>query len=131
MCLWYYSINEKYKEVLKMEEQLDQFLEQLLIDKGLTSLEGDVRKEVKEGMARRLEDQINYAIINALPEDKAIELADKIDDENFTDEQVADFVRESGVDVIGITTATMVQFRTFYLMNPEPVKEEKTEGSEA
>ncbi len=100
-----------------MEEQLDQFLEQLLDDKGLTMIEGEVREEVKAGMAERLLDQIDQAVINALPEDKAIELSNKLDDENFTNEDAAQFISDCGVDVSGISYETMLQFRSFYLNN--------------
>ena len=66
-----------------MDANLDQFLEQLLIEKGITDLDDDVRAEVKANMAERILDQIDQACINALSEEKAAELAEKIVDENF------------------------------------------------
>ena len=56
---------------VKMDANLDQFLEQLLIEKGITDLDDDVRAEVKANMAERILDQIDQACINALSEEKA------------------------------------------------------------
>ena len=95
-------------------ENVEKFIDQLIDEKGL-GVEGDVRKQLKLDMMERLLDQIDRASINALPEDKAIELADKLDDENFTDEQVADFMNDSGVDLERVALETMLQFRLLYL----------------
>ncbi|MBR6134284.1 hypothetical protein IKQ38_02280 [Candidatus Saccharibacteria bacterium] len=95
-------------------ENVEKFIDQLIDEKGL-GVEGDVRKQLKLDMMERLLDQIDRASINALPEDKAIELADKLDDENFTDEQVADFMKDSGVDLERVALETMLQFRLLYL----------------
>ena len=56
-------------------ENVETFIDQLIDEKGL-GVEGDVRKQLKLDMMERLLDQIDRASINALPEDKAIELAD-------------------------------------------------------
>lgn len=95
-------------------ENVETFIDQLIDEKGL-GVEGDVRKQLKLDMMERLLDQIDRASINALPEDKAIELADKLDDENFTDEQVAEFMKNSGVDLERVALETMLQFRLLYL----------------
>ena len=77
-----------------MDANLDQFLEQLLIEKGITDLDDDVRAEVKANMAERILDQIDQACINALSEEKAAELAEKIDDENFGEKEMMDFMQD-------------------------------------
>ena len=114
-----------------MDESLNAFLEQLLVDKGMTTLTGEVREEVKAGMAERLLDEINRAIIEALPDDKAAELDKLLDDENFGQNEMVDFVRDCGVDVLRITAGTMAQFRSFYLADPfkEEVENNKEEGN--
>jgi len=95
-------------------ENVEQFIDQLIDEKDL-NLEDDVREQLKVDMINRLLDQIDQATVNALPEDKAIELADKLDDPEFGDEQVAEFVRNSGVDMEKVTLETMMQFRMLYL----------------
>ena len=103
-----------------MDANLDQFLEQLLIEKGITDLDDDVRAEVKANMAERILDQIDQACINALSEEKAAELAEKIDDENFGEKEMMDFIAGSGVDTAAIVASTLIQFRAFYLADSTP-----------
>ena len=99
-------------------EEVDKFVGQLLKDKGLEDMEGmddEVREELKKDLAQRLMDQIDRAVIEALPEDKAIELAGKLDDESFTTDDAAKFVREAGVDMQRVSLETMLRFRDLYL----------------
>lgn len=116
-----------------MDANLDEFLEQLLIEKGITSLDDDVKAEVKAGMEQRILDQIDRACINALSEEKAIELADKLDDENFGEKEMLDFIADSGVDTTAIVTDTLIQFKAFYLADttPESVAEEGVAEADA
>ena len=115
-------------------DNVEQFIDQLIDEKDL-NLEDDVRQELKVDMINRLLDQIDKASINALPEDKAIELADKLDDPEFTDEQVAEFIRNSGVDMERVALETMMQFRLLYLggnpnVNTDELAEEAEENAE-
>ena len=94
---------------------VEQFIDQLITDKGVSGLTDEVRAELRKDLMQRLADQIDRAVINALPEDKAIELSERLDDENFGDDQVNDFIRDSGVDIQRISLETMVKFRELYL----------------
>ncbi|MDR3298111.1 MAG: hypothetical protein LBT19_01940 [Candidatus Nomurabacteria bacterium] len=96
-------------------ENVEQFIDQLITDKGVSGLTDEVRAELKTDLTQRLVDQIDRAVIDALPEEKAIELSERLDDENFGDDQVNDFVRESGIDVQNIALQTMLKFRELYL----------------
>lgn len=98
-----------------MDENLEIFIEQLLEDKGVTNLTGEVREGVKASIAERLLDEIDRSLFEALPEDKANELDRLLDNENFDQDEMVDFMRESGVDVVRVTANTMAQFRNFYL----------------
>ena len=110
-------------------ENVEDFIDQLIDEKGYSDLDDDVRQELKTDMIQRLMDQIDQAAINALPEDKAIELADKLDDESFDDEKVAEFMQNSGVDLQQVALETMLQFRMLYLGEAEvPSAEENTEA---
>ena len=95
-------------------DNVEQFIDQLIDEKDL-NLEDDVRQELKVDMINRLLDQIDAASINALPEDKVIELADKLDDPDFSDDDLTEFMRNSGVDLEKVALETMVQFRLLYL----------------
>ena len=96
-------------------ENVEDFINQLIDEKGYSDLDDDVRQELKVDMIQRLMDQIDQAAINALPEDKAIELADKLDDPDFSDDDLTEFMRNSGVDLEKVALETMVQFRLLYL----------------
>ena len=97
-----------------MENSVNEFLESLLADKGI-DVEPDIKEELINEMRGKLTDEINRAAINALSEEKADELAKLVDDPEFTDEKMAEFMQNSGVDLASVTLDTMLRFRTFYL----------------
>lgn len=113
MPLWYNVVNLKL-ERYKMGN-VEQFIDQLITDKGVSGLTDEVRAELRTDLTQRLVDQIDRSVINALPEDKAIELSEKLDDDNFGDEQINEFISNSGVDIQRISLETMVKFRELYL----------------
>ena len=84
-----------------MDANLDQFLEQLLIEKGITDLDDDVRAEVKANMAERILDQIDQACINALSEEKAAELAEILD-KDLENVGELDFAVSVFNDIVGL-----------------------------
>lgn len=96
-------------------QNIDEFLESLLNDKGITDIEPDIREELKADMKTRLLDQINQAAIMELSEEKAKELAELVDDPNFTNEKMTEFIQNSGVNLTEVTLDTMLKFRSFYL----------------
>lgn len=93
----------------------DDFIEQLLKEKGITDIEPDVRAELKEDMKKRLLNQINKTAVIKLNEEKAAELATLVDDPNFTNEQMAEFMKNSGVNLSEVALITILRFRSFYL----------------
>lgn len=100
-------------------QNIDDFIESILKDKGITEVEPDVRAELKEDMKKRLLDQINKAAVMQLSEEKAAELADLVDSPDFTDEKMTEFMQNSGVNLEEVALETMLQFRSFYLGNTE------------
>lgn len=100
-------------------QSVDEFIESLLVDKGITGIEPDVREELKTEMKTRLLDQINKAAIMQLSEEKAAELAAMVDDPNFTNEKMTEFMQNSGVNLVEVALETMLQFRNFYLSSEE------------
>ena len=100
-------------------QNIDEFIESLLNDKGITNVEPEVREELKKDMKAKLLDQIDRAAIQALPEDKAAELAEKVGDPNFTNEDMTKFIQDSGVNLTEVALETMLKFRGFYLGTEE------------
>lgn len=96
-------------------QSIDDFIESLLKDKGITDLEPEVKKELVEDMKKRLQDQIDRACVQALPEDKAEELAKLVDKPDFTNEKLVEFMKDSGVNLEEVALNTMLKFRNFYL----------------
>ena len=100
-------------------QDIDEFLENLLNEKGITDVEPDIRAELKEDMKKRRMDQIDKAAIMKLSEEKATELASLVDDPNFTNEDMTKFIQDSGVDLTEVVVDTMLKFRGFYLGSGE------------
>lgn len=96
-------------------EDVDKFIDQLITDKQLSGVTDEVRVELKQDLTQRLLDQIDRAVIDALPEDKATELSEKLDDDNFSSDDATKFIQESGVDMQNVALVTMLRFRDLYL----------------
>lgn len=96
-------------------QSVDEFISSLLDEKGIVDLEPEIRKELEDDMKKQLMDQINRAAIMALPEDKATELAEKVNDPDFTEEKMTEFMKDSGVNLAEVTLETMLKFRGLYL----------------
>ena len=96
-------------------QSVDEFIESLLIDKGITDIEPDIKEELKTDMKKRLLDQINRAAVMQLSEEKADELAKLVEDPNFTNEEMTKFMQDSGVNLTEVALDTMLKFRSFYL----------------
>lgn len=96
-------------------QNVDDFIENLLIEKGITDVEPDIKQELKNDMKKRLLDQIDKAAVMQLSEEKATELAQKIEDPDFTNEQMTEFMQNSGVNLAEVALDTMLKFRNFYL----------------
>ncbi len=99
-------------------EELDKFINQILDQKKLPNLSEEVRAQLVSDMGERLIDQVDRAIINALPEDKIDELNNLI--ESGADEPTLQkYIAESGVDIKDITIKTMLLFRDLYIEAPK------------
>jgi len=99
-------------------QNIDEFIESLLNDKGI-EVEPEIREDLKADMKAKLLDQIDRAAIQALPEDKAAELAKKVEEPNFTNEDMTKFIQDSGVNLAEVALETMLKFRNFYLGTEE------------
>ncbi len=94
---------------------IDDFIEQILIDKGTSNVEPSAKTEIKEDMKRHLIDQINQSAILMMSDEKVSELADLVDDPNFSSRSLTDFIQSSGVDYPSVARDTMARFRNYYL----------------
>ena len=98
-------------------EKVHEFIGGLLDEKGITDIEPEARQQLIEEMTNLLMQRIDNAAIRALPEEKAIELADGLDNGTIKQEDVGKFMIDAGVNLEEISMITMVQFRDLYLGN--------------
>ena len=96
-------------------QNIDDFLETILKDKGITDLDSKTKDQLVSEMKTNLMNQINQAAINKLSEEKAAELATLIDAPDFTAEKMSAFMQKSGVNLSEVALETMLKFRDFYL----------------
>ncbi len=96
-------------------QSVDDFIESLLKDKGITDLDPEIKEELVADMKQRLMDQINTAAIMQLSEEKVDELNILLESPDFTAEKMTEFMQNSGVNLTEVTLDTMLKFRSFYL----------------
>lgn len=96
-------------------QSVDEFVESILDDKGITNVDPETRQELKEDMKNRLIDQINRAAVMRLSEEKVAELNKLMDDPGFDDEKMSEFMKNSGVNLSEVALDTMIKFRGFYM----------------
>ena len=87
----------------------------LIIDaKNFKTLDSDVRRQLEQDLKNRLLDQIDRAVLRALPENKIDGFNDLLD-RNASQQEVQQYIANSGVDTKKITLETMLRFRSLYL----------------
>lgn len=94
--------------------ELTIFINQLLDEKGVAGLDSEVREQLVSDLEARLTDQINRALVNALPESKLTEFTQLVDSHK-SDQEVQEFLKANGVDTQAVTTDTMLTFKQAYL----------------
>ena len=93
---------------------LDQFVEQLLEEKGLTNVDPSVLAEMREDLFARVSERINAELLAALPEGK-IDALNELLDGNQSNEQVRAFFMENIANFQDVLNAAVANFRTAYL----------------
>ncbi|MBR3163828.1 hypothetical protein IKF15_00765 [Candidatus Saccharibacteria bacterium] len=96
-------------------QDLDKFIEDLLREKGFSEEDGEGWEELKKDLTQRLLDAIDKAAINNLSREKAEELSSRLDDENFSDKDAVEFMKNSGVDLQKVAAETMYRFKALFL----------------
>ena len=98
-----------------MDDPLNKFIDDMLASKSWnTTIDEDAKKQLAEDLKNRLLDQIDQAVISALPEDRIDGLNELLDKE-VQDEEVSEYIANSGVDVQRVTTQAMLRFRELNL----------------
>lgn len=95
-------------------DQLDLFIKDIIDAKQLPGITEEAKAGLLEEMRERLLDMLNRALVEALPEEKIVSFSTFLE-QGVSDEQVQDFITQSGVDVEKVTAQTMLAFRNLYL----------------
>lgn len=96
-------------------DELDRFVRGIIADKALPGVDDDVREQLVKDLKERLLDQVDRAIIDAIPDDRIDDFNALLDDPNTTDQGVKEYISQCGVDIQGVTTNAMLRFRDLYL----------------
>lgn len=98
-----------------MNDPFTTFIKSLIEAKAWSpGIEEDAKALLEEDLRTRLMDQIDQAVVEALPEDKVDGINELLDRE-ASDEEIQQYVAASGVDIQRVTTQTMLRFRDLYL----------------
>jgi hypothetical protein len=96
-------------------DPFDTFIKEMLSAKQWnTAVDEDVRAQLEDDLKNRLMDQIDRAVVEAMPEEKVDGLNELLDAE-APEDQVQQYIAQSGVDVQRVTLETMLRFRELYL----------------
>ena len=91
------------------------FIKEMLSAKAWNQqVDDEVKAQLESDLRSQLMDQIDRAVIDALPEEKVDGLNELLDRE-VPEEEIQQYIATSGVDVQRITTETMLHFRDLYL----------------
>lgn len=96
------------------QDALSKFINDLIDAKGYKTLDSDVRRQLEQDLKNRLIDQIDRAVLEALPENKIDGFNDLLD-RGASQQEVQQYIANSGVDTKKITLETMLRFRSLYL----------------
>jgi len=105
-------------------DQLDAFIKDIIDAKQLNGITDEAKSGLIEEMRERLLDMINRALVEALPEEKVEAFSLLLDNDGVTEEQIQQFIVESGVDIEKVTAKTLLAFRELYLQSSAERTEE-------
>lgn len=96
------------------QDAISKFISDIIDAKGYKTLDSDVRRQLEQDLKNRLLDQIDRAVLEALPENKIDGFNDLLD-RGASQQEVQQYIATSGVDTKKITLETMLRFRSLYL----------------
>lgn len=92
------------------QELIDEFIGQIMAERGETALSAEEQAQVRADLQSRLEERVGEAIFGALPDDKLIEL-EQLMDMGAADEVIMQFFKDAGVDYSDAVNAAVERFQ--------------------
>ena len=97
------------------DDNFDRFVNSLIAEKDLKGLMPEGREQVAAELKNLISEEVNRAILMELSDEKLDELDRRMDNGPLSEEEMQEFLRNSGVDIPKVTTKTLMYFRSFYL----------------
>ena len=97
----------------KQDNNLQEFVEQLLEEKGVDYLEVEVKEKLTQNLVQRAEDQIKAAIVSEIPGKKLEDFEEVLKSEDQA--KVQEFVNTNFHDVKSVVSTALLRFRNAYL----------------
>lgn len=92
---------------------LDQFIDKLIEEKKFVNLDSEVLAQIKKDLSVRLEERINLAILENMPETKLRSFDEVLD--TADPDQVNQFVENNISDIDQVIAGALMSFRSAYL----------------
>ena len=90
------------------------YLERMLKDKGEWAEDAQEQKRQMERLRQKLDERVEREMIRALSDDQLDELERRLDD-GMTDDEMEEFLENTGVDFGAAARKAMIEFRAEYL----------------
>src|SRR3990167_3870095 len=97
-----------------MENSIDQFVDRLTLEKGLTRLEPEVLAQMKSDLKERVEDKINAVIVEKLPKELLADF-EKLLSEDASEKETQKFCQENIPNLDSVLASALLDFRNIYL----------------
>lgn len=98
----------------EQEQVMEAFVHQMVADKGLLEEDQKQNGKIQQELRTQLDEVMDRSLIDALPEEKLVEL-DKMLDAGATDDEIENFFDTAGVDFEAAMRGAMEEFRRQYL----------------
>lgn len=94
---------------------LSGFVDVLIAEKHFDELEPEVIAEIKQDLLDRIENHINAAVLDRLPNNQVAEFERLLDNENKDSGQIQQFIQSHVPDLERLVQQTLASFRNTYL----------------
>lgn len=93
---------------------INTFVDKMMVDKDLGAMGAEERDALRKNLRQKAEEQIEQAMLAALPDKKLLEL-EQLVDTDASDDVLDDFFANCGVDFTKAAEQAMVEFRKAFL----------------
>lgn len=90
------------------------FIDGIIEEKGMESLDPEVLTQLKQDLSSRVEDRINAAIVDSLPDHKRAEFSSLLD-QSPSEDIIQSFLKSNISNFEALVAAELVKFREIYL----------------